>query len=206
VYLAGMGIDICSATICLLILGLAEPHGLTRDLLAVAAAQTLLALPLQLMVFMRTDVYFVLQDLSGCANLYADGSAYLRHLAARHAGHSGAPGPDPSQSYPPRQRRAVRAYSAVLLAGTATCLAVEFAVSLPALILLISRAVSEIGHTVLATIDGGAALAVLLAFQLLWVTQWWHRHHNQARSALQHCWRYAREEVSRGHGAHYRDA
>jgi putative peptide zinc metalloprotease protein len=85
VYLAGMGIDICSAGACLLILGLTQPHGLTRVLLAVAAAQTLLALPIQFMAFMRTDVYFVLQDLSGCANLYADGSAYLRHLARRAA-------------------------------------------------------------------------------------------------------------------------
>jgi hypothetical protein len=67
VYLAGMGIDVCCAGTCLLILGLAGPSGLISHLLAVAAAQTILALPLQFMVFMRTDVYFVLQDLSGCA-------------------------------------------------------------------------------------------------------------------------------------------
>ena len=93
-WLAGMGIDVCCAGTCLLILGLAGPSGLIRHLLAVAAAQTILALPLQFMVFMRTDVYFVLQDLSGCTNLYADGSAYLRHLTRRLARR--APGPDPS--------------------------------------------------------------------------------------------------------------
>jgi len=194
VYLAGMGIDICSAGACLLILGLAEPHGLTRVLLAVAAAQTLLALPIQFMAFMRTDVYFVLQDLSGCANLYADGSAYLRHLAGRavrRARHAGAPDP-PSRAYPPPQRRAVRAYSVVLLAGTAACLAAEFAVSLPALATLITRAASEIGGTLAGTIDGGAALAVLLAWQFLWASRWWQRHQHQARLVLRYALRHVK--------------
>jgi hypothetical protein len=46
--------------ICLLILGLASPHGLVRQLLAVIVAETLIGLTIQFMVFMRTDVYFVL--------------------------------------------------------------------------------------------------------------------------------------------------
>ena len=110
----------------------------------------------QLMVFMRTDLYFVLQDLTGCANLYADGSAYLRYLGAHgpRTGHRNGPNPDPSRAYPRPQRRAVRVYSVVLLAGTAICLGVECAVSLPALIVLLVRAVSEIGVTPVATLDG----------------------------------------------------
>jgi putative peptide zinc metalloprotease protein len=206
VYLAGMGIDVCSAGTCLLILGLAEPHGLVRDLIAVAAAQTLLALPIQFMVFMRTDVYFVLQDLTGCANLYADGSAYLRHLGqrlVRHARQADGPNPDPSRAYPSRQRRAVRAYGAVLLVGTATCLAVESAVSLPALVTLLARAVSQIGGTLPATIDGGAALAVLLAWQFLWASRWWHRHQQQLRPLPPNWLRRVRGGEQR-HGTHHR--
>ena len=38
---------------------------------------------MELLVFMRTDVYFLVQDLAGCANLYADGSARVRYLARR---------------------------------------------------------------------------------------------------------------------------
>jgi putative peptide zinc metalloprotease protein len=185
VYLAGMGIDVCNAGICLLILGLASPHGLVRDLLAVVVAETLLALPTQFMVFMRTDLYFVLQDLTGCANLYADGSAYLRHVGrrlTRRARHGGEPNPDPSQEYPRPQRRAVRVYSVVLLFGTAICLAVEGAVSLPTLITLLVRAASEIGGTLVATLDGCAALAILLAWQAVWGTSWWRRHQHQVRS------------------------
>jgi hypothetical protein len=185
VYLAGMAANICSAGICLLILGLADPHGLARSLLAVAVAETLLALPIQFMVFMRTDVYFVLQDLTRCPNLYADGSAYLRYLgkrATRHVRHVARPYPDPSSGYPPSQRRAVRVYSLVLLAGTAICLAVELIVSLPALIALLVRAAAEIGSTPAAALDGCAALAILLAWQILWANRWWHRHQHQVRS------------------------
>jgi hypothetical protein len=58
---------------------------------------------------------------------------YLGKRATRHVRHPAKPGPDPSSGYPAAQRRTVRVYSLVLLAGTATCLAVELAVSLPAL-------------------------------------------------------------------------
>jgi len=202
VYLAGMSTDVCNAGTCLLILGLADPHGLVRRLLAVAVAEALLALPLEFMVFMRTDIYFVLQDLTGCANLYADGSAYLRHLTGRvmrHVGRGRPPGPDPSSGYPPRQRRAVRAYSAALLAGTAVCLAVELAVSAPALITLIVRAAGELTGGVLAMLDGSAALAILLAWQALWATRWWHRHNHQVRAIARH---HIRGKEVTGHDRH----
>jgi putative peptide zinc metalloprotease protein len=187
VYLAGMGTDVCAAGTCLLIVVLAGPHGLVRELLAVAVAETLLALPTQFMVFMRTDLYFVLQDLTRCANLYADGSAYLRYLGRRatsRGGHAAAARFDPTRNYPPPQRRAVRVYSAVLLGGTAICLGVEFAVSLPALIALLARAVSELGATVLSALDGSAVLAILLAWQVVWCSRWWARHRQHVRSAL----------------------
>ena len=182
VYLAGLGLDFVIVGTILLVLILAGPQGLARQLLCVAFAETLLAVPTQFMVFMRTDLYFVLQDLTRCANLYADGSAYLRYLARRAIRRGAGPDPDPSRDYPPPQRRAVRVYSAVLLAGTAVCLGVEFAVSLPALIALLVRAVAEIGATTLGTLDGAVMLAVLVAAQVLWFARWWGRHQGQVRS------------------------
>ncbi|HSZ38813.1 MAG TPA: hypothetical protein VK817_02530 [Trebonia sp.] len=197
VYLAGIGFNIVFAGTCLLILGCAGPHGVLRSVLAVAVAEALLTLPAQLMVFMRTDLYFVLQDLSGCANLYADGSAYLRRrgrLLLRRP--RPAPGPEhslgpqhslgpkgPGPHYPPAQRRAIRVYSAVLLAGTVICLGIEFAVSLPALVLLIVRAASEIGTSPLPALDGCVALAILLTWQALWASRWWQRHRHQVRAS-----------------------
>jgi putative peptide zinc metalloprotease protein len=185
VYLAGMGVEVVGAAVCLLIVVLAGPHGIVRSLLAVTAAQVLLSLPLEFLVFMRSDVYFVLQDLTGCANLYADGSDYLRYLGRRVTSAircAAPPGPDPSAAYPRPQRHAVRIYSAVLLVGTAACVGAGFAVSLPALIVLLARAVSEIGTTPIATADGSAALAILLAWQFLWAWRWWHRHQHHVRS------------------------
>jgi putative peptide zinc metalloprotease protein len=185
VFLAGMGIDVCCAASYLLIAGLGGVHGLARHLLAVAAAETLLGLLAEFMVFMRTDIYFVLQDLTGCANLYADGSAFLRYLAgraARRVRRGRGQAADPSRQYPAAPRRAVRWYSVLLLAGTAICLGIEFVVSLPALITLIGHAISEIATTPEATADGSVALAILLGFQGLWASRWWHRHQHQVRS------------------------
>jgi putative peptide zinc metalloprotease protein len=180
VYLAGIAANVCLAGACLLVLGLANPHGIPRSLLAVGVTETVLMLATQLMVFMRTDLYFVLQDLTGCANLYADGSAYLRYLG-RTTRHSTS-ATDPSLAYPATERRAIRLYSAVLLAGTAICLGVECAVSVPALIVLLVRAVSEIGVTPVTTLDGSAALTILLTWQALWARRWWQRHRRQMQA------------------------
>jgi putative peptide zinc metalloprotease protein len=185
VYLAGIAANVCLAGAFLLVLGLADPQGAVRSLLAVAVAETALMLATQLMVFMRTDLYFVLQDLTGCANLYADGSAYLRYLGRRIAQApkpTPTPSPDPSLAYPATQRRAIRLYSVVLLLGTAICLGVEFAVSLPALIVLLVRAVSEIGVTLVTTLDGCVALTILLTWQALWAWRWWRRHLRQVQT------------------------
>lgn len=187
VYLAGMAVDLCMAGTCLLILGLAGPHGVVRSLLAVAVAETLLGLASQLMVFMRTDLYFVLQDVTRSANLYADGSAYLLYLGRKVIARLGAEprrGAGHRASDPSDGRRAIRLYSLVLLAGTAVCLGVEFAVSLPALIVLVVRAGTEIGLTPSATVDGCTAITILLAWQVLWGSRWWQRHRHQVRRAL----------------------
>lgn len=185
VYLAGIAVNVCVAGTCLLILGLADPRGVPRSLLAVAVAEALLTLPTQLMVFMRTDVYFVLQDLTDCGNLYAEGSGYVRY-AGRRAGQRlrwvRAPGPDPSRHFPRGQRRAIRLYAVVLLVGTMICLGVEFAVSLPALIVLVVRAVSELAAVPAGLVDGCAALLILVTWQVLWAWRWWQRHQHQARA------------------------
>ncbi|MFB9722435.1 hypothetical protein [Planobispora longispora] len=48
------------------------------------AGLTTLTMPaMQFLIFMRTDVYFVLQDVTGCRDPYGDASAYARHLARR---------------------------------------------------------------------------------------------------------------------------
>ena len=92
-------------------------------MLSLVALTSLGMLATQFLVFMRTDVYFLLQDLSGCRNMYGDASAYARHLALRLLRR---PSPDPLTVL---ERRALRTYAVLLVAGTAACLGVAFAVT-----------------------------------------------------------------------------
>ena len=188
VYLAGTAVNVVTAAVCLLAIGLARPSGLTHHLLAAAALEAVLLLPMELLVFMRTDVYFLVQDLAGCANLYADGSARVRYLARRiwHAAKRTSSAPrDPSQDLPPRERRAVRAYSWLLLGGTAGCIAVAVFFAGPATITLLARAIRETAASSPAEkADGVTAITVCCGFQAVWLRTWWRRHGGQVSDYL----------------------
>jgi putative peptide zinc metalloprotease protein len=184
VYLAGIAVNLLIASACVLAQGLAGPG----ELLAAAALESLLLVPLQLLIFMRTDVYFVIQDVAGCANLYADGSAHVRHLARRMWGairRRGYPPPSPAHALPLRERRAVRAYGGLLLSGTAASIAVAVCVTVPAAVALLAHAVSELaGRSPADRLDGITALLVIGGFQIVWARTWWRRHGPQVRGYL----------------------
>lgn len=187
VYSAGIAVNLVAASCCVLILGFADPGGVIRRLLIVGELESLLFLPLQLLIFMRTDVYFIVQDLAGCTNLYADGAAHIRYLWRRLIRRPGGTMPqDPSRGLRPRQRRAVRAYSWLLLSGTAATLAAAAVITVPATVTLLAHAVGELaGPTAIDRADGAAALAVTGSFQILWLRTWWRRHSRQAKNLLQ---------------------
>jgi putative peptide zinc metalloprotease protein len=188
VYLAGIAVNVVTAAVCVLAIGLAHPGRLGHHLLAAAALEAVLLLPMELLVFMRTDIYFLVQDLAGCANLYADGSARIRYVARRiwHAagGTSSVPC-DPSQNLPPRERRAVRAYSWLLLGGTAGCIAVAVFFAGPATIALLARAIRETAaSSPMDKADGVAAITVCCGFQVVWLRTWWRRHGGRVSDCL----------------------
>jgi hypothetical protein len=193
VYLAGVTVNLLIAAVGVLLQPLAAP-GLPRHLLAATMLESLLFLPFELLIFMRTDLYFLIQDAAGCANLYADGSAHLRYLARRArrvlrggpgGRRGGAAAPDPARALPPRERRAVRAYSWLLLTGTAATLAVAVSVTIPAAVVLIVQAGGELaGGRPASVLDGLAAIVVVASFQLLWLRTWWHRHGRRVRGYL----------------------
>jgi putative peptide zinc metalloprotease protein len=188
VYLAGIAVNLIVASTCVLILGLAGPGGLIRHLLAALALESLLLLPLQLLIFMRTDVYFLIQDMAGCANLYADGSAHIRYLAQRTCRairRRGGPQRNPAHALPPRERRAVQAYSWLLLSGTTATIAVAVCITIPAAIALLAHATSELAsRSATDKLDGAAALIVVGGFQITWLCTWWRRHGSQVRAHL----------------------
>jgi hypothetical protein len=192
VYLAGMAVNLLIAALCLLALPLLDPAGLGYRLVTATALLSLLFIPPQLLVFMRTDLYFVIQDLTGCANLYADGSRYFWYgvrricrgvLGGRPAGE---PPADPTRRLPARERRAVRAYTVLLVGGTIGCLGVAAAVTLPVAFTLLGRAVAAItgGGAGTELYDALAVLTVVGGLYVLWARAWWRRHGHRVSRLL----------------------
>ncbi|WP_095934373.1 hypothetical protein [Streptomyces sp. Tue6028] len=170
-YLAGIATNL--AVSCLAALGAGAADGTARRVLAAVALLALLPLPFQLMVFMRTDLYFVLQDVTRCRDLYGDGVAYTKYAARRLLRRTGES--DPSLGLPRHERRAVRAYSVVLVVGTTLCLAFLATVTLPADITLFARAVTRLGpgEPVARNLDAAAVVVALGGIHLLWARTWW---------------------------------
>lgn len=192
-YLAGIALNLSVASSLVLALAPTEPGTTAHRLLAAALLLALLPLPFQCMVFTRTDLYFVLQDLTGCRDLYGDGLAYARYRArrsvrtvrtARRGVRAGDWDDDPSARLPAHERRAVRLYSVVLVVGTAACLTFMAAVTLPVDIALLVRAVRGLGpgHGLAGNVDAVTVLVVLGGVNVLWLVTWW-RNRRSRRSA-----------------------
>ncbi|MFB7496771.1 hypothetical protein ACFC09_19165 [Streptomyces sp. NPDC056161] len=187
-YLAGIALNLSVASALLLVLALTDTGTTTHRLLSAAVLLALLPLPFQLMVFTRTDLYFVLQDLTGCRNLYGDGLAYARYVVRRTLRGprpGGATGDgDPSTRLPPHERRAVRLYSVVLVVGTVACLTFMAAVTLPVDVTLLVRAARGLGpeHGLAKNADSAAVLVTLGGVNVLWVVTRW-RGRRSRRSA-----------------------
>ncbi|MBC9716713.1 hypothetical protein H9Y04_29685 [Streptomyces sp. TRM66268-LWL] len=176
-YLAGIAVNLTAFALAVLGAAAVQPGTLPHRVLLALALTALLPLPFQLMVFMRTDLYFVLQDLTGCRDLYGDGVAYAAYLGRRllrRPPRPGSPDGDPSALLPRHERRAVRIYTVVLVVGTAACLAFLAAITLPADLTLLSGAASGLvsGHSAAATLDAAAVLVFLGGLHILWAVTW----------------------------------
>ncbi|MDA4890069.1 hypothetical protein PFZ55_24615 [Streptomyces sp. MS2A] len=189
-YLAGIALNLSVASSLVLVLAATETGTTAHRLLAAALLLALLPLPFQCMVFTRTDLYFVLQDLTGCRDLYGDGLAYARYRfrravrPVRRGPRTEAAREDPSTRLPAHERRAVRIYSVVLVVGTAACLTFMAAVTLPVDLALLVRAVRGLGpeHGLAGNADAVTVLVVLGGVNVLWLVTWWRNRHSR-RSA-----------------------
>lgn len=182
-YLAGIAVNLGVAATAFLLLTVTTPGSAAHRLLAATVLWALLPLTFQLMMFMRTDVYFVLQDLTGCRDLYGDGCAYARHLTRRLLRREDSAA-DPSRPLPPAERRAVRVYSAVLVVGTALCLAGLAFYTAPADVRLAVRAVAHLraAHRGADLADALLTLASLAAIHVLWLTTRWRNRRSRRGS------------------------
>ncbi|MEU6408561.1 hypothetical protein [Microbispora sp. NPDC046933] len=176
VYLAGIAVDASVLAGCLLTMALSGGN----VLLSVIALTEMTGLALQFFIFMRTDLYFLVQDLARCRNLYADATAFLLHLLRRAARVSTA---DPLAGLEPRQRRFVRLYSALLVAGTGLCLGVFLLISVPFTVALVARSLDVLVRhdDAVGAVDALATLGVVIGYQGVWVRAWVRRHGPRVR-------------------------
>ncbi|WP_157530020.1 PqqD family protein [Microtetraspora niveoalba] len=180
VYLAGMTLDAAIAAAGFVLLCVVPPGGGVHTALSIVVLTQIDAMSFQLLIFMRTDLYFVAQDLAGCRNLYGDGVAYGRFLIGRLTGRGGV---SPLARFSRRERSAVRLYTLLLVLGTAVCLAVAGTIVIPALAAIALPAFATLlnGGDAPAVVDAAIVVAVLAGVQGLWVRTWWRRHGPKVR-------------------------
>ncbi|GAA3424212.1 hypothetical protein ACQP10_36020 [Streptosporangium sandarakinum] len=168
VYLAGMASDVfLIATMVLAVAYLPLPDP-AQALLRAFTLTTLLCLPLQAQIYMRTDLYFVLRDLLRCKDLFGDGLRYVRYLFDRAVApfrKPGSPVTDPTGDLAPHERRTVRIYAVALALGSSVTLTVFALYGAPIVITGLAHALTAVwdglhGGPVLAALD--AALLVLV--------------------------------------------
>lgn len=185
VYTAGMRADLAIGALAFLASTWLEPGSLSQRLALVVTVLAFTGLTLQLLIFMRTDVYFVVQDLTRSRNLYGDSAAYARHLATRVASAfrmRNLREAGPLAAMDQRERRIVKGYTALLVAGTAVCLLYAAAVLVPFAFGLVRGAVTAIASGGPgAVLDGFVVLTVQGALLTVWSRAWWARHGHRLR-------------------------
>lgn len=177
--LAGPLVDVVSMAGVLLVLSAHDVGWLTLSGLMHRALQAawwvyLLRLLWQCYFFLRTDFYYAATVLTGCANLMGDTEDYLRgRLAAWRKR-----GPVIDQSHlPEHERRAVRAYAWVWLAGRGVLFGVLFLVQLPLLLVYAPAIWAQLADAAAggprSTFDSVALAALSLTVTATGIVMWW---------------------------------
>ena len=170
--LAGPLVDAVSAASMLILLAL-ESHGLLHlselGLLLVRALllRYFLALTWQFYFFVQTDIYYLIANFFACRSLMKDTEAYLRDLVSRVLGR-----PRPAAaSIPARERRVVRAYSAVWLLGRVISFVILIKIQIPLVWSYLKLMAASTGPA--ASRPGAAAVAVAATFVLSLAAGFW---------------------------------
>ena len=182
VFLAGMISDLVVFSACAIGMTQAAPRGYAYRVLAQVCLICLLGIADQFAFFTRTDVYYVIQELTGCKSLFADASGYLSYLLGKLSARGGTiPRLNPLLALPSRERLPVRLYAG-LVAGGSVCTMVVFAwYGLPVIIGTYVRAVRELADGLARSQPGSIAdaagvIAATLPFQLLFVRTFLRTH------------------------------
>jgi putative peptide zinc metalloprotease protein len=197
-YLAGMACELVLASVVLIVLAAGNPQGAGGRIGRAIVALVLLGILMQLLVYQRTDVYFVVADLLRARNLHDDACRYLltrlRVLAGRVRRGSARAASSPAPETPVlpetmdrREYRLVRCYAWVMVAGSAASAAALAAFVIPAIATVFARSRAELmtglsRQDYFAVADAAAAMAILSGFWILFLVvfirsrrEWWRR-------------------------------
>jgi hypothetical protein len=131
--LAGMMIDAFSGALLVLLLFLYRQNwfpltGFGVRMVRAMAFTYLMRIVWQFFLFVRTDLYYVIANLFNCRNLLSDTQGHLRNLVARWVRFIR---PVNQSAIPLAERRMIRIYSVIWLAGRAWAFAVLVLVTVP---------------------------------------------------------------------------
>ena len=178
-YLAGVGCDIVLASALITVQACGIVPGPAGPVVRAAVALSVIGVFLQLQVFKRTDVYFVIADLIRARNLHDQACLYLitqlraltDRVRGRHARVS-CRGLVPAAGS--REYRLVRNYAWFMLAGAAASTTALVIFIVPTAVVVISHSCTElvkgISHSnYLETADASGAIAILCGFWILFL-------------------------------------
>jgi putative peptide zinc metalloprotease protein len=190
VFLAGMTCDLVVFSACATGTASTSAASPAHHILELTCLITLIGVMEQFLFFMRTDIYLVVQELTGCKNLFGDATEYLRYLTMRSARGVSAAQPDPLGELPPAERRPVRLYAALMVAGCAVMVLVSAFYGVPVEIGIYVRSAHELARGLSTSriplvIDATGALIVSVAFDALLVRTLLHTYHPHLRRLLQ---------------------
>jgi hypothetical protein len=190
VYAAGARSDLLLAACAATGSGLLGTHSLGGRVLEAVSLNGIVAVLLQFEFYLRTDVYFIIQDAVGCKRLFDDATAYLRFVAARVLRREGAADrPDPRRFIPDSERRAVTLYAWIVLAGSTVTLALLARYGIPVTVELYVRSGRELAdgfgaHHLLTSLDGACALLATAPLNLLLIRTLIRKHGSRLRAIL----------------------
>ncbi|MEZ0106707.1 putative peptide zinc metalloprotease protein [Catenulispora sp. EB89] len=188
-HLAGMASDLTVVAGCLLVASSTAASSLPHRLAELLTLSVLFSFLAQFAIYMRTDVYLVVQELTRCKNLYGDAMArirwYVTRIRARRGGDQSAGaglgvgvgvgvGPDPVLAIPRREQRTVRVYTVAVVIGTVLTLAQFAVLQLPIVAMTVYRSAKELAASLSAgslpqAADGTLVFAVVVGAQVLFV-------------------------------------
>ena len=184
VYLAGIQWDLMLMSVALLMKAYAPLPDMGREICSAIMLLGFLRLTWEFYFFIRTDIFFVFQDLLHCHDLYGDAGRYLgwvwwrirSALAERPHGveHTGLHG------VPEVERRKVRLYAWIMFFGSVSALGMFFFYGIPITIQVMGTAIRSIrmGLTMgvhKVVIDGALSLLITGGTQVLLLVMLYRR-------------------------------